>query len=142
MKKLSVLAFTLAMAVSGSVFAAPTVGIDTTVDGVKYTHGTEGVSTETGHTFSHSVTVNGQSFPAGTKFNVIKMSNGAYVPTAANGVAIGPMAGGAAAGGAAGGAVAGGTAGGLTAGGLAVAGGAAVVGAAVVSNTSTTTHTP
>jgi hypothetical protein len=140
MKKLSVLAFTLAMAVSSSVFAAPTVGIDTTVDGVKYTHGTEGVSTETSHTFSRAVSVNGHSFPAGTKFNVIKMSNGAYVPTAANGIAIGPMAGGVAAGGAAGAGVVAGTTAGLTTTGLIVAGTAAVVGGAVASNTSTTTH--
>lgn len=142
MKKLSVLAFALIMTVSSNVFAAPAVGIDTTVDGVKYTHGSQGVSTHSGHQFDRAVNVNGRTYPSGTKFDVIKMPDGKFVPTHANGVAIQPAAGGAATGGAVGGSVGGGVGGtGITTG--AALGGAAAAGvAAAVAGSTTTTHHP
>lgn len=136
MKKLSVLAFALVMAVSASVFAAEeySLGNDVTVDNSTYTTKMKGTEKASNYSYNHAVKVNGTTYPAGTKFEVIKI-NGQWVPTTAH------VAGGAAAGGAGVGAgVAAGTAGVSTTvviAAVAVAG----VAAAAVSNT-TVTHNP
>ncbi|MFY9260324.1 MAG: hypothetical protein WAO71_07445 [Gallionella sp.] len=141
MKKLSVLAFALIMSVSSNVFAGPSIGVDTTVDGVKYTRGSEGVSSHSGHHFDRAVNVNGKTYPSGTKFDVIKMHDGKFVPTHANGVAIQPAAaGGAATGGATAGATTGGTVGGLSTTTALVGAGVAGAAAVIAGNTTTTHH--
>lgn len=152
MKKLSVLAFALVMSVSVNVFA-DTLGADTLVDGTRHAAGSHGETLRGSHTFRNPVNVNGTTYPSGTQFHVIRLDNGALVPThvtnaagvttsvSAGGAATGGVAGGAATGGAVtGGAVTGGVvAGGVSAGAVAVGAGVAGLAAAGSSNT-TVTH--
>lgn len=83
MKKFAVLAFALIMMVSGNVFAAveaPTLSADMKVNDVVYQKGAQGVERIQGYTYPDPVVVNGTTYPVGTKFDVIKMPNGAMVP--------------------------------------------------------------
>lgn len=83
MKKFATLIFTLIMMVSANVFAAveaPTLSADIKVNDVVYKKGAMGVERIQGYTYPDPVVVNGTTYPVGTKFEVIKMPNGAMVP--------------------------------------------------------------
>jgi len=86
MNKLSALALALVMMVSSNVFAAElTLPNTTTVNGTTYSSGVEGVAQQQGYTYPNTVTINGVDYPAGTKFNVIQMTDGTWVPVSTEG---------------------------------------------------------
>lgn len=141
MKKLSALVLALIMTFSVNAFAETgTISGSINVNGVDYKSGDAYTSRVQEHTFTKDFTVNGQKFPAGTKWEAVQMPDGNWVPLGdkpAGGIA----AGGAAAGGAGAGAGAGAEATEIST--MAIVIGVAVAAIAIAAaSTSTTTHAP
>ena len=86
MNKLNALALALLMTVSINVFADELSLPNTTnVNGTTYNSGVEGVAEQHGYAYPNDVIVDGVKYPAGTKFHVIKMTDGTWVPVSTEG---------------------------------------------------------
>jgi hypothetical protein len=86
MNKLNALALALLMTVSINVFADEnTLPNTTNVNGTTYNAGDQGVAHQQGYEYNHDVTIDGHTYPAGTKFNVVQMKDGTWVPVSTEG---------------------------------------------------------
>lgn len=92
MKKLSALVLALVLAVSVNVFAETgSIKGDVDVNGTKYKSGDAYSEREAEHVYTEKFTVNGHEFPAGTKWEAVKMADGTWVPVGDKAFAMGGL---------------------------------------------------